>query len=276
MNFESTSGWKRGIVYVQGENSEKSVEYFEVGDPSSPRLLFVHGWGLSPISYRAPINALANDGWYVLAPSLPGFGHSSTTPKHGNGGQILRRFASRISAALDEIDRPRGIPVVGHSMGAGIATLLEASDPHLASSLTLICPIGGTGSHATSWGSMLMSLHKEIGIDTPRRIKDAGLDLLRHPVTHASAGIAAKHADLIDSFVGIAAQSAPVHIVLASEDSIIAREKLPQLKGAEEVLITEVPGTHGWLLQRPWEVPALVEQSELLAARRKARISGTR
>src|SRR5882757_9013805 len=56
---------------VQGLN----IAYREAGDPSSPKLVLLHGFPASSHQYRDLIPALATR-FHVIAPDYPGFGNS--------------------------------------------------------------------------------------------------------------------------------------------------------------------------------------------------------
>ncbi len=53
------------------------IAYREAGNPSSPKLVLLHGWPASSHQYRNLIPALANR-FHVIAPDYPGFGNSDT------------------------------------------------------------------------------------------------------------------------------------------------------------------------------------------------------
>src|ERR1700729_1409736 len=62
-----------GTLAVDGLN----IAYREAGDPSSPKLVLLHGWPSSSHQYRNLIPALA-DQFHVISPDYPGFGNSDT------------------------------------------------------------------------------------------------------------------------------------------------------------------------------------------------------
>src|SRR5262245_65599757 len=57
------------------------VFYREAGPKDAPAVLLLHGFPTSSQMFRNLIPALA-DGYRVLAPDYPGFGHSSMPPRH--------------------------------------------------------------------------------------------------------------------------------------------------------------------------------------------------
>jgi pimeloyl-ACP methyl ester carboxylesterase len=60
-----------GSIKVDGLN----IAYREAGDPSSPKLVLLHGFPASSHQYRNLVPALA-DKFHVIAPDYPGFGNS--------------------------------------------------------------------------------------------------------------------------------------------------------------------------------------------------------
>ncbi len=64
---------KFGTVKVDGLN----IAYREAGDPSSPKLVLLHGFPASSHQYRDLIRVLG-DKFHVIAPDYPGFGNSDT------------------------------------------------------------------------------------------------------------------------------------------------------------------------------------------------------
>jgi pimeloyl-ACP methyl ester carboxylesterase len=62
-----------GSTQVDGLN----IAYREAGDPTSTKLVLLHGFPASSHQYRDLIRALG-DRFHVIAPDYPGFGHSDT------------------------------------------------------------------------------------------------------------------------------------------------------------------------------------------------------
>ncbi len=62
-----------GSITVDG----LKIAFREAGDPSSPKLVLLHGWPSSSHQYRDLITALASR-FHVVAPDYPGFGNSDT------------------------------------------------------------------------------------------------------------------------------------------------------------------------------------------------------
>jgi pimeloyl-ACP methyl ester carboxylesterase len=65
------------VVYRKLTVDGIGIAYREAGEPSSPKLVLLHGWPSSSHQYRELIPALAGR-FHVIAPDYPGFGESDT------------------------------------------------------------------------------------------------------------------------------------------------------------------------------------------------------
>ncbi|MBD0414485.1 alpha/beta fold hydrolase [Oryzicola mucosus] len=108
----------------------------ESGASSATPLVLLHGFAGSHHVWDSVIEALGDEVW-VLAYDLPGHGASLDYP-----GKPSAKAAA--AAVLDDL-RQRGIGQAhlgGHSMGGAASTLLAATAPDIAASLTLFAPGG--------------------------------------------------------------------------------------------------------------------------------------
>src|SRR6478735_10981544 len=75
-------------------------------------VLFLHGWGLDHEAYVRSLRRLTARGCRVVAPSLPGFGHSEELP-------VLQRtlagYAAWVERFLDAVGMDEAVLVLGHS-----------------------------------------------------------------------------------------------------------------------------------------------------------------
>lgn len=102
--------------------------YYELGDPSGDPVVFLHTGGAGVSSYqcwRLNLDAVAEDGYHVLALDAPGFGRSSP----GNAVEGLLAF-------LDAHDIERA-HLVGNSGGGMTGTTFSGRYPERVRSLTL-------------------------------------------------------------------------------------------------------------------------------------------
>ena len=108
------------------------------GTPGAPRVIALHGWLDNAASF-VPLAACLPDLELVI-PDLPGHGHSVHL---GPGAEYTSGVA--VNAVLDLADALEWeqFHLLGHSMGAGIASLLAASSPHRVQGLVAIEALGG-------------------------------------------------------------------------------------------------------------------------------------
>lgn len=108
------------------------------GTPGAPRVIALHGWldnAASFLPLAACLPALE-----LVVPDLPGHGHSVHL---GPGAEYTSGVA--VNAVLDLADALgwEQFHLLGHSMGAGIASLVAASSPQQVQSLVAIEALGG-------------------------------------------------------------------------------------------------------------------------------------
>lgn len=116
------------------------------GDPAAPVLLALHGWLDNAGSYAFLAPLLAKD-WRVIALELPGHGHSGHL--HAGASYHYLDYVSAVLAATEVLQLER-YSLLGHSLGAGIASLVAAATPQRVARLYLIegiGPLGDDGSH---------------------------------------------------------------------------------------------------------------------------------
>lgn len=234
---------------------KSSIEWLTSETQHQSNLMFVHGWGLSARSYAAPLTHLAAS-FNVVAPTMPGFGHSSPLPRGSARG--LQGYADAILVAWELAQLPAPMPIVTHSMGSGVAVKMAITRPDLVSSLTLTCPIGGDGEISVPWTELVKSLAREVqSAPLLPRFFDSGPAMLRHPAITARAAYIAKHARLYDDIRTILDRGIPVTLVVARDDGVVRPGRLP-LTGAN---VVEVPGGHGFPLHQPRYFTNLVQRS---------------
>lgn len=101
-------------------------------DPALPAMVFLHGAGLDHSVWALLARAFAYHGCAVLAPDLPGHGHSAGAPLKSIGA-IADWTAALIKSAGVGTAR-----IIGHSMGSLAALETAARHPRLVSALGLI------------------------------------------------------------------------------------------------------------------------------------------
>jgi pimeloyl-ACP methyl ester carboxylesterase len=116
------------------------------GNHAAPPLLALHGWLDNAGSYSLLAPRLAEH-FRVIALELPGHGHSSHLP-----AGIRYHYVDYVSAVLSAADALglERYSLLGHSLGAGIASLAAAATPQRIDRLFLIeglGPLGDDGAH---------------------------------------------------------------------------------------------------------------------------------
>jgi len=101
-------------------------------DPALPAIVFLHGAGLDHLVWALLARSFANRGYGVLAPDLPGHGHSDGAP--------LTSIAALAdwTVALIDAAGARAATLVGHSMGSLVALEAAARHPDKVNGLALI------------------------------------------------------------------------------------------------------------------------------------------
>jgi pimeloyl-ACP methyl ester carboxylesterase len=114
------------------------VTFAEAGDTDDPDLLLLHGIhaAASNHEFRHVVSALAED-YHVLAPDLPGFGHSDR-PAVSYSATLYREFIRDF--VDDRTDEPI---VIASALTAAHATLAAGEVP--VARLILVCPTATSG-----------------------------------------------------------------------------------------------------------------------------------
>lgn len=117
---------------------DHDINYVELGDPSKPPLLLIHGFGASAYHFRNNIPDLAKD-YHVYAFDMLGFGGSSK-PIQEYGAEVWR------DQTLDFISQVIGRPttVAGNSLG-GFTALYAASSDRGKELITGCISLNGAG-----------------------------------------------------------------------------------------------------------------------------------
>ncbi len=103
-------------------------------DATLPTVVFVHGLALDHTVWALLARWFAHRGHGVLAPDLPGHGHSE-----GEAPKSIEANADWVAAFLDAAG-VRKARMIGHSMGALVTLETAARHPKKVNALGLICP----------------------------------------------------------------------------------------------------------------------------------------
>jgi pimeloyl-ACP methyl ester carboxylesterase len=113
------------------------------GTPGAPKVLALHGWLDNAASF-VPL-APCLPGVELVAPDLPGHGHSAHLPQGADYS-----FAGAVNSVLDIADALgwERFALLGHSMGAGIGSLVAAACPQRIERFVAIEALGALAESA--------------------------------------------------------------------------------------------------------------------------------
>ncbi len=111
----------------------------EWGEPDAPPLLALHGWLDNAASFSTIASLLSRD-FRVIALDLPGHGQSAHLP-NGVTRYHAIDYADHVLNAADALQLER-FDLLGHSLGAGVASLVAAAAPARVRNLALIEGLG--------------------------------------------------------------------------------------------------------------------------------------
>ncbi|MDP2637418.1 MAG: alpha/beta hydrolase [bacterium] len=97
-----------------------------------PVVLVLHGWGRGSVAYIKVMEALAQQGYQVVIPDLPGFGNTEP-PKSAWGTDEYAKFAFEFSQKLGLAK----FYLLGHSFGGQVAVSFATDHPQQVQKLIL-------------------------------------------------------------------------------------------------------------------------------------------
>lgn len=112
---------------------------YKIAGEGTP-VLVLHGWGGSSDSWKAVQVGLAQHGYLVIVPDLPGFG-KTLAPRSIWGLQDYLSFVHKLAEKLSL----RSFFLIGHSFGGRIAVKFAVQYPHLLYGLVLADSAGIPG-----------------------------------------------------------------------------------------------------------------------------------
>ncbi|MEP6727207.1 MAG: alpha/beta hydrolase [Bacteroidota bacterium] len=121
------------------ENKESYMSYMDVKPPAANgrTILLFHGKNFSGYYWKDLIPLLVKKGYRVLAPDLPGWGHSGKPDLHYSFHML-----SAVNKSLLDSLHINKVIVLGHSMGGMLAIRFAIMYPQLTEKLVLENPIG--------------------------------------------------------------------------------------------------------------------------------------
>ena len=147
------------------------------GNREKPALLLIHGFPSSSESFRDIIDALAND-CFVIAPDLPGFGHSDPIEQPS-----FARFADVLEALLTKFG-VESFHLYLHDYGAAVALHLATRSPQRIRSLI----IQNANAHESGIGSQWAATRAYWNDPTPEKEAEATKHLTFEGVRYQYVG----------------------------------------------------------------------------------------
>jgi len=238
------------------------VRYGVVG--SGPSALFLHGWGLRPNAYAAPIEAMAAAGCRVVAPALPGFGG---TPELPGEARSFAGYGAWVAGFLDAVGVGDLALVAGHSFGGGVSTAFVHHQPGRVSSLLLANAVGSptwallpnevrTMMQRPVWdwgrhfGGDLLQSPRALRV-LPTLLESFVPNLVRNPLGMFRTGEVIRRADLVAEVRTIAARGIPVSVAWSDRDGLVPRSAFDDMRRAAGNEGVVVEGSHAWLIAEP-------------------------
>jgi len=233
---------------------------------TGPAAVFLHGWGLRPNAYRAPVQAMARAGCRVYAPALPGFGG---THELDPDRRTFSGYANWVGRFLDAVDQRDVALVAGHSFGGGVATAFTYEQPWRVSALLLANAIGSptwalfpdevrtmVQRPFWDWGRHFSTdlLHSPRLLRLlPVLLEDFIPNLVSNPLGMFRTGEFIRRADLVAEVRAIARWGIPVTVAWSDRDGLVPRSAFDDLRHAAGVDGVVVDGAHAWLIADPAE-----------------------
>ncbi|MDA0822711.1 MAG: alpha/beta hydrolase [Proteobacteria bacterium] len=178
------------------------------GRPDGAVVLALHGWLDNSASFEQLAAQSRDLRWF--APDLLGHGWTGHLPSHES--YTIEQYARSLVSLIEQHDWP-SLTLVGHSLGAGIATVLAAAIPTRVSRLVLIDALGPpaiatrasvsrllnsvrTGRSPAFTGNVLypsIQVAIEIRRQTARLSHEAAAALVARDLVSTSNGFASRH-----------------------------------------------------------------------------------
>jgi len=112
------------------------------GRSDAPMVLFLHGFPARWSTWRRPMRALAEAGFFAVAPDLRGYGESDKPP--GVSAYSSARLVDDVAAIVRGFGRER-VCLVGHDFGGGLAWGTAMLRPDLVSRLAILNSVHPVG-----------------------------------------------------------------------------------------------------------------------------------
>lgn len=110
------------------------IHYQEAGRDDAPPMILIHGFISSNLVWNEVFLPLANAGFHVIAPDLPGYGYSD---KPDDGEYTIAAQARAVLGLMDRLGIDRAI-IIGASYGGAVAATIALDYPERVTKLVLV------------------------------------------------------------------------------------------------------------------------------------------
>ena len=107
------------------------------GSPDAPKLFFLHGWMDSSPTFQFVVNALKKS-WHIIAPDWRGYGASEWLSRP----YWFHDYYADLDYLLEHFSQEKPARIVGHSMGANIASMYAGVRPERIAQLVMLDFLG--------------------------------------------------------------------------------------------------------------------------------------
>ena len=118
------------------------VRVVERGDPASPAVVLIHGFGCSAYTFHRTMPALAEAGFRAIAVDLKG--HGLSDKPLASDEYTIDSLVEHVRDILDALGLERPA-LVGHSLGGSLIYHFASRYPNRAQCLGLLSPVGLSG-----------------------------------------------------------------------------------------------------------------------------------
>ena len=94
------------------------------GQPDAPKLFYLHGWANTGTTFQFVIDAMQSN-WQVIAIDWRGFGKT----EHQNSCYWFPDYLADLDLILEAYSPDEAVTLIGHSMGANVASLYAGIKP---------------------------------------------------------------------------------------------------------------------------------------------------
>jgi pimeloyl-ACP methyl ester carboxylesterase len=209
------------------------------GDSNNPHVIFFGGWGVSADSYKDRLQLLAEH-FYIYGISLPGFGNNEPLDFRRNDIKGHAHFFSE--NVMPMLETPNRVVMMGHSTGAGVATLVANRHLDLVEKLVLVSPIGSPDPLNKSFIRMFNA------INLKEALKYSTAEYWRRALPNMRLGVDAKYIDLTQPIANAIGGGVEVFIFVSEEDKIAPPGSMSTISGANVMWVT---GGHAWFKTNP-------------------------